>query len=82
MGRSVAGLSVSARKPLLERKTQMGRRQLSPRLLAALLVEWEFNHSEHCSDEWPHPEGRRCHWPQPEVLSGLPLESWDPRFVS
>jgi len=34
-----------------------------------LMGQWESNHVEHCSREWPHPEGKRCHWPLPEVLS-------------
>lgn len=39
-------------------------------LREALWEEWDANHREHCSDEWPHPEGSRCHWPPPEVLGG------------
>lgn len=26
------------------------------RLRAELTDQWELNHSEHCSNEWPHPE--------------------------
>jgi hypothetical protein len=33
-----------------------------------LQKQWESNHFEHCSREWPHPEGKPCHWPLPEVL--------------
>lgn len=32
--------------------------------------QWEYNHSEHCDRDWPHPHGVRCHWPLPEVLRG------------
>jgi hypothetical protein len=38
------------------------------RLRRALLEEWESNHFEHCSREWPHPTGKGCHWPQPKIL--------------
>jgi hypothetical protein len=34
-----------------------------------LRAQWEANHFEHCSREWPHPEGKLCHWPLPDVLA-------------
>jgi hypothetical protein len=37
-------------------------------LREALEEEWEANHVEHCSREWPHPEGYRCCWPKPAAL--------------
>jgi hypothetical protein len=37
-------------------------------VLDELRRQWECNHVEHCSREWPHPEGRLCHWPLPAVL--------------
>lgn len=30
--------------------------------------QWEVNHCEHCDREWPHSEGRMCHWPLPDAL--------------
>lgn len=33
-----------------------------------LFEQWEVNHVEHCSREWPHPEGEYCHWPLPPLL--------------
>jgi hypothetical protein len=44
---------------------------LAERLLALLQYEWEANHSEHCSNIWPHPENRqgKCAWPPPPELS-------------
>ena len=33
-----------------------------------LREQWEYNHSEHCDRDWPHPEGERCHWPLPPIL--------------
>jgi hypothetical protein len=39
-------------------------------LREALREQWEFNHAEHCSNEWPHAEGRECHWPLPLELEG------------
>ena len=45
-------------------------------LREALWEQWERNHSEHCDRVWPHPEGDRCHWPQPEVM---PSEANCPR---
>jgi hypothetical protein len=38
------------------------------RLREELHNQWWSNHSEHCSDEWPHPEGWICTWPQPTFL--------------
>jgi hypothetical protein len=38
-------------------------------LRAELASQWESNHAEHCSSEWPHPEGKLCHWPPPEILA-------------
>lgn len=40
------------------------------RLREDLWNEWEANHTEHCSREWPHPADRTipCNWPQPESL--------------
>ena len=35
-----------------------------------LWAQWEANHAEHCGKPWPHPNGDRCHWPLPSVLSG------------
>lgn len=42
------------------------------RVEAELQEQWEYNHYEHCSDEWPHPEGKACHWPLPVSLGGDP----------
>jgi hypothetical protein len=36
-------------------------------LRAALFEQWQHNHAEHCSSEWPHPEGKTCYWPGPEA---------------
>ena len=33
--------------------------------------QWEENHFEHCSRDWPHPEGKICFWPYPTVLGKL-----------
>jgi hypothetical protein len=41
------------------------------RLREELRHQWEENHFEHCSREWPHPEGKRCHWELPSLLEGL-----------
>ncbi len=30
--------------------------------------QWRANHFEHCSREWPHPEGTRCNWERPAIL--------------
>jgi hypothetical protein len=38
----------------------------------ALRVQWEWNHAEHCSNTWPHPEDQRCMWPLPVLLGGDP----------
>lgn len=38
------------------------------RLREALWEEWRLNHSEHCTDEWPHLDGRLCCHPLPSVL--------------
>lgn len=35
-------------------------------LEAALMKEWQVNHSEHCQNQWPH-DGV-CHWPMPDCL--------------
>ena len=35
-----------------------------------LWEQWESNHFEYCSREWPHPAGKLCHWPPPAVLLG------------
>jgi len=45
--------------------------RLAEHLLALLSYEWESNHSEHCSNTWPHSEGQqaRCMWPRPHELS-------------
>jgi len=40
--------------------------RFAERLLVLLHDEWEMNHSEHCSNDWPH-EGR-CSWPPPAEL--------------
>lgn len=37
-------------------------------LRAELMEQFLSNHYEHCSQEWPHPEGYYCGWPLPEVL--------------
>jgi hypothetical protein len=37
-------------------------------LREVLWEQWEYNHSEHCDRDWPHPHGARCHWPLPELL--------------
>lgn len=31
-------------------------------LEAALWDQWERNHSEHCTNDWPHP-GKTCYYP-------------------
>jgi hypothetical protein len=40
------------------------------RLRAELTDQWELNHSEHCSNEWPHPEEKKCCYPPPSILLG------------
>jgi DNA repair exonuclease SbcCD ATPase subunit len=35
-------------------------------LRSELENQWEYNHSEHCANNWPH-EGD-CHWPRPAIL--------------
>lgn len=35
-------------------------------LVAELWEQWRENHSEHCTNDWPH-EGI-CHWQLPKVL--------------
>ena len=37
-------------------------------LREALREQWEINHYEHCTNEWPHEEMERCHWPLPAIL--------------
>lgn len=37
-------------------------------LLAELWEQWLDNHSERCSDEWPHLDGQLCCWPLPPTL--------------
>ncbi len=39
-------------------------------LRAELLNQWEYNHAEHCSNDWPHP-GRDCQWPRPPILDAV-----------
>lgn len=42
-------------------------------LASALREQWEINHAEHCTNEWPHedlPNGP-CYWPMPPVLAAL-----------
>lgn len=34
--------------------------------------QWQANHFEHCSREWPHPEGARCNWERPPILDAAP----------
>jgi hypothetical protein len=41
------------------------------RLRVALRVQYEYNHSEHCTNE-AHAPGDRCHWPLPVELGGDP----------
>jgi len=31
-----------------------------------LQEQWEFNHAEHCENNWPH-EGP-CQWPKPKII--------------
>jgi hypothetical protein len=38
-------------------------------LREALREEWKAAHDDHCGS-LPHPPGRRCYWPPPEVLGG------------
>lgn len=38
-------------------------------ILQELLEQWQWNHSEHCRDDWPHTEP--CHWPMPPCLVAL-----------
>jgi len=38
-------------------------------LCSELENQWEYNHSEHCANNWPH-EGD-CHWPRPAILDSL-----------
>lgn len=45
-------------------------RQENEQLRQALEEQWEANHFEHCGRDWPHPTGRVCHWPRPEILDG------------
>lgn len=42
---------------------------LVAQLREELWKQWEINHSEHCDREWPHAEGKYCHWPLPKVLA-------------
>ena len=37
-------------------------------LRGVLWEQWEANHFEHCGRDWPHPEGKSCYWPLPEIL--------------
>lgn len=41
-------------------------------LREALMVQFEANHAEHCTNTWPCPKGERCHWPLPTALGGDP----------
>jgi hypothetical protein len=34
-----------------------------------LLRQWEFNHKEHCRDNWPHTGA--CFWEIPSAISSL-----------
>ncbi len=38
-------------------------------LLAELYDQWELNHAEHCSNEWPHREGKICCYPLLPILN-------------
>jgi len=38
------------------------------RLRDELWHQWQYNHSDHCRTEWPHPVGKDCYWPLPDVL--------------
>ena len=35
-----------------------------------LRYQWELNHFEWCSRDWPHPEDKTCYWPLPVLLRG------------
>lgn len=43
------------------------------RLRAELWEQWEDNHSEHCSNQWPHPDGEICCCPVPPHPADLSL---------
>jgi hypothetical protein len=43
---------------------------------SALRVQWECNHSEYCGGQWPHPEGKRCHWPMPREMQDEPTDEY------
>ena len=45
-----------------------GGAEVTNEIFEALHKEWQENHFEHCGRQWPHPEGKTCHWPQPTVL--------------
>ena len=36
-------------------------------LVKELLRQWQINHSDHCTPEWPH-DGL-CHWPIPSIVT-------------
>jgi hypothetical protein len=40
--------------------------RLTERLLALLHGQWKANHSEQCTNEWPHKG--ECAWPPPAEL--------------
>ena len=40
-------------------------------LMAEVGAQWLCNHDEHCSQEWPHSDGKRCYWPPPALLAEL-----------
>lgn len=55
--------------PLLDRPDLLEQlKQENAALRAALLKQWESNHSEHCDWKWPHSDGEDCMWPLPTVL--------------
>lgn len=60
-----------ARESVVEKGANQGEWELA-REIAALREEcqnqWHANHAEHCSNEWPHPEGYICCWPLPPSL--------------
>jgi hypothetical protein len=45
-----------------------------------LELQWDYNHAEHCTNEWPHRGD--CHWPRPRLLDaepGSPAATFDER---
>lgn len=50
-------------------ETAVGVLRENAELRGVLWEEWESNHFEHCGRDWPHPKGKPCYWPPPEILT-------------